>query len=506
MTAVEMGSSTSSPSVQSAVKSSILATVAAYLMTNDHRRLGRMLISISAIFALATAVEGALLAADRISTTSAFLGADIIVQLFSAFRFDLIYAVTAPLMLGLAVAVVPMQIGARSLAFARAALFGFYLWLFGVVLVGTAYLNNGGPGGGDAEMVDLYLGGLGLVLAGLLLISASVATTVLTSRRAGMTLIEAPIFSWSALVTGISMLVTLPVAVGALIYVAVDHSYERNTFGASDGVNAWLGWAFGAPQVFLVAIPTLGVLAQIVATMTKGKQPLRGGLLIGVGLMSTAMIASVTQTSHTVTFSDRLGDIAKSLVPYLLFNDLSILGVLIVLGLCLLAMKNERAKLNAAFVPAFLGVGMVLTGMIGSAVQKITNLKLANTVFDEGVLVYVTYGVLLSGVGAVAYFGPRIWGRQMPSTPVIGLGLLGFLATVLASLPFFIAGFADQPAATVTGFQYSGPAWLWNSLVTVGHLLMTLVVFSFIGVATKSFRKGELNTATGADLFERVGG
>jgi len=114
--------------------------------------------------------------------------------------------------------------------------------------------------------------------------------------------------------------------------------------------------------------------------------------------------------------------------------------------------------------------------------------------------------VLLSGVGAVAYFGPRIWGRQMPSTPVIGLGLLGFLATVLASLPFFIAGLADQPAATVTGFQYSGPAWLWNSLVTVGHLMMTLVVLSFIGLAMKSFRKGELNTATGADLFERVGG
>ena len=97
-------------------------------------------------------------------------------------------------MLGLAVAVVPMQVGARALAFARAAMFGFYLWLFGVVLVGSSYLNNGGPGGGDAEMVDLFFAGLGLVIAGLLLISASVATTVLASRRAGMTLIETRFF------------------------------------------------------------------------------------------------------------------------------------------------------------------------------------------------------------------------------------------------------------------------------------------------------------------------
>lgn len=156
--------------------------------------------------------------------------------------------------------------------------FGFYLWLFGVILVGSSYLNNGGPGGGAAEMVDLFLVGLGLVIAGLLLISASVATTVLASRRAGMTLIETPIFSWSALVTSISMLLTLPVLAGAIIYVAVDHAYERATFGATEGVNAWIGWAFASPQIFIVAIPTLGVLAQIVATMTRGKQPLRAGL------------------------------------------------------------------------------------------------------------------------------------------------------------------------------------------------------------------------------------
>lgn len=404
-------------------------------------------------------------------------------------------------MLGLAVAVVPMQVGARALAFARSAMFGFYLWLFGVVLVGSSYLNNGGPGGGDAEMVDLFFTGLGLVIAGLLLISASVATTVLASRRAGMTLIETPIFSWSALVASVSMLLTLPVLAGALIYVAVDHAYERATFGATEGVNAWIGWAFTSPQIFIVAIPTLGVLAQIVATMTRGKQPLRAGLFVGVGLMSTAVIGAVTQSSYTVNFSGSASDILKSLIPYLFFNDLSILGVLVVLGLCLLALKNEKAKLNAAFVPAFLGVGMVLTGMIGGAVFKITNSSWP-TRFSKKACWFMSVTGSCSVASAPSPISALEFGAEIQSAPVLGLGLLGFLATVLASLPYFIAGFADQPAAVANGFDYSGPIWLWNSLVAAGHALMALVVLLFFALAAKSFRSGTISTATSAELLK----
>jgi len=250
MTAIDSSHSATSSSGSIATRSTLLGTIAAYLTASDHKRIGRLLISVSAIFAIATAIEGAILGIERISPSSSIVDADIIVQLFSALRFDLIFSVAAPMMLGLAVAVVPMQVGARALAFARSAMFGFYLWLFGVILVGSSYLNNGGPGGGNAEMVDLFLIGLGLVIAGLLLISTSVATTVLASRRAGMTLIETPIFSWSALVASVSMLLTLPVVAGAIIYVAVDHAYERATFGATEGVNAWIGWAFTTPNIY----------------------------------------------------------------------------------------------------------------------------------------------------------------------------------------------------------------------------------------------------------------
>ena len=73
-----------------ATKSTFLGTIAAYLMATDHKRIGRLLISFSAIFAIGAAAEGALLGAERISSSSSLVDAGILVQLFSAFRFDLI--------------------------------------------------------------------------------------------------------------------------------------------------------------------------------------------------------------------------------------------------------------------------------------------------------------------------------------------------------------------------------------------------------------------------------
>ncbi len=484
MTAVETISPTSSGA-------GILGGVSEWLMTTSHRRIGRLLVASSVFWMLIVVLVGTLLSVERISSTSDLVDPTSTTQLFSFFRVGLIFGVMAPMTLGIALAVVPMQIGSQVLAFARAALFGVYLWIFGMVIVGVAYIGNGGPGGGDPQMVDLFLVGMALVIAGLIVVSASIATTVLTSRRAGMTLIDAPIFVWSSLITSISLILTLPVMAGALIYVAVDHSYTRATFGATDGVNAWIGWALTSPQIFLLAISTLGVLAQIVGTMTRGKQPLRGGLFVGIGLMSVALVGTVTQSFYALQLDGELSDIAKSLVPFLFYNALPILGVLIVLGLCLLAMKNEKAKPSAAFVPAFFGVAMVLTGMLGNALLRINNLKLSNTVFEEAVLVYVGYGVILSSLGAIAYFGPRIWGRKMPTMPVIGLGLLGTLGIVLAALPYYIAGFTDQPASRTTG-SLGDNSQIWNSVAALGQAIFLLVIVAFVGLVVKSSRDGEI--------------
>jgi heme/copper-type cytochrome/quinol oxidase subunit 1 len=105
--------------------------------------------------------------------------------------------------------------------------------------------------------------------------------------------------------------------------------------------------------------------------------------------------------------------------------------------------------------------------------------------------VYVVFGAVLAGLGAIAHWGPKLWGRQMPEKATLPLAGLGFIATVLAALPLYIAGFADQPALLANDFSYGGPQELWNVLVTAGQGLMLLVVVAFVALALRSFRSGE---------------
>ena len=205
---------------------------------------------------------------------------------------------------------------------------------------------------------------------------------------------------------------------------------------------------------------------------------MRGVVYAGLALVGVAALSAVTQQAdHDVPWAgsgldlDDFGDKFDDLVPYALFTLLPILGVVIVMVVGAVAGHARRAtetsvkpRITAAFVFAFFGLGMVFVGMLGGALVPIADLGLQGTVFEEGVLVYVAYGAVLAALGGVAYWAPKWTGRTIPDKPALGLAALGMLATVLASLPYYVAGFADQPAASGT-YDYDGPAELWNVLV-----------------------------------------
>ena len=466
--------------------SGFLSAVAAWLTTTDHRRIGRLFMGCSVLWVLSIVVVNAILGFERIDSASIAINEGALPQLFAASRTLASFGVLIPLTLGLAIAIVPTQVGARSIMFARNATFGFFLWLFGTAVVVGSLIANGGPGGGSATMVDLYLLGLATTMLGLVVASISVIATVITARTAGTDLADVPVFSWAALVGAVSTVMTLPVALGTLIYLAVDHRYVKVAFGGNTEISTWLGWAMTQPQTFLYVIPVVGVLAELAPAVARKAQPLRGGVFVGIGVMSVALFGSVTQNIHSFEWSGTLSDKVQSFVPYAMFNLLPLLGMVVVLGLALLALRSESLKITPAFIPVFLGGGMILTALLGNAVQLLSNAQLAGTVFEEGVLHYTTYGAVLVVWGAVAHWSMQLWGRELPAKAVIGLGVIGFAGTVLAALPMYIAGFADQQAEVVADFTYSGPAGLWNSVSTVGHGLMVLCVLVGIATATRA--------------------
>ena len=111
-----------------------LACIADWVTTTDHKRIGRLYLGTSTLALLGTAVVALLLGIERINQDDYLLGLDALTQAFSMYRFGLVLLVLLPVMAGRAVAAVPLQVGAKSIAFPRLAAAGFWLWLFGAGL------------------------------------------------------------------------------------------------------------------------------------------------------------------------------------------------------------------------------------------------------------------------------------------------------------------------------------------------------------------------------------
>ena len=198
------------------------------LTTADHKRIGRLFVVSSLFFLVLGLALDLLVRADLTSGTDfVVFDADSFAQGFALSRETLTLLFLIPAFLGLAIYMVPLQIGAANLAFPRAAAASFWTWIVSALVLIGAYLGNGGPYGGWANGVDLHLLALsGLVIA-LLLGAVSVASTVMTMRSPGLYMDETPPFAWSCLVSASMLAVSLPVLLGQIAILYIDHRYGR---------------------------------------------------------------------------------------------------------------------------------------------------------------------------------------------------------------------------------------------------------------------------------------
>lgn len=470
---------------------SLLGAVGQWVTSSDHKKIGRLFIGWSLLHAIEVAVLSAIFGFERMSPSGfSIVTGDSALQLTWLVRHVLILGLVAPLFLGIAISIVPLQVGSRALSLPRFAQFSFWAWLFGSGLVLISIIGNGGPGGGNADMVDLFILGAGLIAAALVAGSVSVATTVMTSRAPGMTMDMVPAFSWSALIGSVTTVLSLPVAIGTLIYVYVDHTGAQKAFGSNKDIEKWISWIYGQPQSFIFIVMALGVLAEIAPVTARVRQPLRPVLLTGLGLASAGVFGAVTQSSHTLNLDGSGSDTFASVIAFLLFNGLPLLGVLVTIAVSLLCMKEGRPSVNASFAFAVLGALMIFVGVAGSFVQHIEDLELVGTSFGDGVTLYVVFGGVLSALGALTYWAPKLWGVVLDDKKVLGLAGLGVIGTVLAAFPLYIAGFANQPAVSLGGFDYDGPVGLWNLASGAGSALIAVVVLGFSGLLLQAVRSG----------------
>jgi cytochrome c oxidase subunit 1 len=454
--------------------------LARVLGSGDHKTLGRLYLGLALVFGLVAWVLQGLASVDGIEGSDV-VPDDAAFQLYTLGKISLVFLAGVPLLIGLATYVVPLQVGSSTIAFPRAAAAALWTWVLGSVLVLASYLANGGVAGGRANAVDLAYLGLAVVIVALLLATVCLLTTVVALRAPGLSLDRVPLFSWAVFAGGSVWLLTLPVLLGNILLVYVDLHFGRpSDFGVADNQWQQLSWAFGQPQVFVYAVPALGIIADVTVTMAGVRQRMRGLLLGAIGAMAILSFGAYAQPF----FNEE----AWTEALYVGVGVLVFLPVLLaVSGIAATARAGKARITGATTGVAFTALLLVLAGL-GSALYVISPLRLQESAdFQDGLAVLVLGAALTGSLAGLFFWAPKIWGRFAND----GLAKLSALASLggvfIAGAALCAAGFGNRwsPLADASDALHG--------IAAAGSALVVVAILLAIGALLTSSGAGEVD-------------
>ena len=323
---------------------------------------------------------------------------------------------------------------------------------------------NGGPGGGDAKGVDLFLLSFAALVLSLMLAAICVGATVLALRAPGMTIDQAPLSrggaSWWARCSFCSRCrCSSP---SSLIWV--DHRYGRIAFGGNYGISPRIVWTVAQPQIYIYALPAIALLAEVAPIFARRRpHPPQGTIMAGaLTLMGVLGFGAYVQPVLYPQVTERF--FYKAMVIG------SVVPVLIVLLISLRVLGKDRPRLRAPLVFALAATLTVLAGTVAGALSTFNSLSLVGTTWQQGQYELVVIGGgLLGGFGALVLWGPKIWGRRPSELAASALGLLLFLMILLMAGGNLAAGLLDQPAGE-TNYVGRGGTGFFNVCVAAGAI------------------------------------
>ena len=251
-----------------------------WVTTVDHKRIGIMYGAAALFFFLIGGVEALLIRAQLAAPEGKLLSADLYNQVFTMHGTTMIFLAVMPIGAAFMNYLIPLQIGARDVAFPRLNALSFWSFLFGGVILNSAWFLGGGADGGwfnyapnngvifsPSHGIDFW--NLGLIFTGIssLVGAVNLITTVLNMRAPGMTLMRMPVFTWMSFVTQFLLLFAIPVLTSAQFLLLFDRLFGARFFDVSMGADPllWehLFWIFGHPEVYIMILPAFGIVSEI---------------------------------------------------------------------------------------------------------------------------------------------------------------------------------------------------------------------------------------------------
>lgn len=462
---------------------------AAVLGSGDHKVVGRLYIATSLLFGSVIVVFGGLFAFEGIKpTTLQVFSRDTVFQAFTFWRVGTLFLLALPLVVGLALVVVPLQVGARTVAFPRAAAASYWIWLMGAALLVASYAVNGGPGGGRSSGVDLWITAMGVLTAGILVAALCLATTVFALRTTGLTLDRVPLYAWSVAVSSVLWLLTLPVLIGLLIVMYVDHRHGGSGVGANAGLYGGVAWLLRNPQVYVVAIPVLGFAGDVFATTARSRFAARGvaqGAIAAFGVLS---FGAFLLTSDADALRTPLV-IAMAL--------LALLPILALLGASADLFRRGSFALNGGVLWAVAALLALLVGVLGGAVGSIPK-KAAGSILDIGVGHAVVLAAVIATLGGVHWWATKVLRQPVKEAPGRLAPLLLLVGTVLVAVPDMVSGLAGKGRELAP--DYTGGIKALNIVVLLGVLVVALGLLAAVASILPALKAADGEVA--ADPWE----
>jgi len=414
------------------------------------------------------------------------VGPDVFNAIFTMHGSTMMYLFAVPFIEGLALYLVPLMIGSRDVAFPRLSSFGYWLYLFGGLIMYASFVAGQVPDAGwfaytplsgpkySGLGLDFWLLGLGLVEVAGLTAGLEIVVTILKMRAPGMAIHRMPLLVWSFLVATVMILFGFTPLLVATLLLEMDRSLGTAFFDEAAGGSSllWqhLFWFFGHPEVYIIFLPATGVISTIIPAFAR--RPIVGYTLVVAGLVIIGFVSFGLWAHHM--FATGLPDVS------LLFFAAASFMVAIGSGIQIFAWIATLWRSKPEFgTPLLYALGFVFIFVIGG----LTGVMVATLPFDWQVhdtyfIVAHLHYVLIGGVvlplfGGLHYWLPKITGR-LPREPWAKWGFwLVFVGFNVTFFPMHIMGMFGMPRRVYT---YSAELGVegYNIVATAGALMLTV--------------------------------
>jgi cytochrome c oxidase subunit I len=386
---------------------------------------------------------------------------------------------------------VPIMIGARRMAFPRIEALTFWLLMAAGAILMTAIAFGGFPTGwtgyapliDQANMgVDAYIAFFAIVGLSMCLLGLNMVATVITMRAPGMTWGRLPIFVWGQFSTAILMLLAPPVLISTLLMVMLDRTAQTGFFNDQIGGSSYLYenlfWFFGHPEVYILALPGMGILLEILPVFTR--KPLWGYKLGVSGLMGIALLSWLVWQHHLF-----MSGINADLRPfYMLSTELISLptGFIFICALGTLWAGRIRLTSPMLFCLAWL-FNFLIGGLSGVFLSDVpSDVTTHGSFFSMAHFHYTIMGALLfSFFGGIYFWLPKMTGIKLNERLAKAHFWVMFIAFNSTFGPLLVIGFLGMPrrAVTYAGYLQGANTWVSVSAFFLGGSML-IFLFNFV--------------------------